>query len=279
MNIRQRRWVRGVGAAAAVVLVTTLTNLYSAGAANAAGVKERVSGTTSGTTQRFLATPETRLLDEFRFRFTNGDHHVRFIGASVSPGSSYLTLGLTDVNGDDRYDYTVGHQRVPGTGIVTGVFSRYCISSCSEAISKPAGDYQFVLMGFALQYIGTLDEEDHHVDEIGVGESNGVLKAWLNDRNNDDLMHAYVRYAWVPRSMLGTIVSSQGTRSDGFGTYSARPGAKVLMGFRFDGTVLDNHVREVGVLLHPNTYEVRFYDDVPSNSGPWTFAIKYAQLK
>jgi hypothetical protein len=272
-------WRRVLGATATVVLVTTLTNVYSAGVANAAGVKERISGTTTGTTKRALANPETRLLDEFRFRYKHGDQHLRYMGAIVREGTSHLQISFSDVNEDNSYDFTVGHQRVSGTGIVTGYLNRFCVSSCSVPIAKPAGDYQFVVMGFLLQYVGVFEEDDHQVDEIGVAESDGVLRAWLNDRNNDDLINAQVRYAWVPRSMLGKIVTSQGTRTDGFGTYPAQPGAKVLMGFRFDQTVLDNHVREIGVLLQPNTFEVRFYDDVPSNSGPWTFAIKYAQLK
>ena len=131
-----------------------------------------VVGTANGTVFPSTTVSGAPLLAAFRYFFIDGDHHIRKIAAMPLPQQSAVEVAFADENGDDRYSYGVAHHWVDPTGITQHSFHGGCAGRCIvQLFTRPPGDFQFVLTGFRVQF----ENGDHHLDELGITESNGFL--------------------------------------------------------------------------------------------------------
>jgi hypothetical protein len=262
-----------------VSIVTVLAaGLVGATVTPANAAVDEASGFAVGTVNRVFNDPGTPLLDHFYYRYTTSDHHIKRVSALPQPGGT-IQVAFHDNNSDDRYFYRVAGERVSSAGIVLGSYQGRCVGQCDRALSRPAGNYVFVLRGFQLAYRGT----DHHIDEIGVREIAGRLHVAFNDKNNDDAFDFLVRYAWVPRARLSTVASVSGSVSQAAGGVVQRAvpaGTKVIRGFRVDypAAGVDHHIRTFGVFTNWNNIAVYYGDKNPYDSGSWQYAVNYAVL-
>jgi len=236
---------------------------------------ETVSGFNYGTIHPAYNAPGLPLLGSFYFRFTGDDHHIRHLSVMPEPSQGTIMLAFHDANWDDEYYYTVEHRRQTATTeIVTGSHSDICKGSCTKPISKPAGDYVFVLRGFRMFYQG----DDHHIDEIGIVEDNGNLSAFMNDKNNDDNIVWYADYAWVPRSFFSTVSRVSGEVTDGGTARVTIPaGTAVIRGWKFNYVHSDHHIKELGVMTKPGAIEVYYGDE--NGDDDMRYAVRYGILK
>lgn len=86
-------------------------------------------------------------------------------------------------------------------------------------------------MGFQLSYSGG---RDHHINQVGFLESNGVLQVTFADKNFDDNILWRVQYAYVPRTLFSMLGESSGIRERGAASRKIASGPTVIRGFIFD---------------------------------------------
>lgn len=276
-------WQRFIGAGVVTLVVAVLgavpaqaRPLQAGGQPIGIAAVEEVSGFGFGSITRTFDQPGTPLVDHFYFRFSDDDHHFGHMSAWPQSNGTIL-VAFQDQNSDDEYFYRVAHQRVSSTGLVLGSFADICLTRCVRTISRPAGDYVFVLTGFRFFYIGG---RDRHFDEIGVIESNGTVTTWLNDRaqDTDDTFTAYISYAWVPRARLSTVSAISGTVENNGGIRrTVTQGNKVIRGFRVDSLNSDRHIRELGIMTNFDNIEVYDSDNTPGGDS-WTYDVRFAVL-
>jgi hypothetical protein len=143
---------------------------------------QSTSGFESGFTDVPYGHSGTQLLRLFYFRYSDTDHHLRAIGISPDqPRAQRLGIIYQDINGDDEYFYNISHDDFARSGISSYTYGDVCRGSCTRAISRPAGDYVFVLRGFYIYFNG----DDHHIDQISIMENSGNLTVAYNDKNDD----------------------------------------------------------------------------------------------
>jgi len=234
---------------------------------------EEVSGFAKGTIHPLYNAPGTPLLDQFYYRFTSDDHHIRHISDQPESAGTVM-VAFHDQNWDDQYFYRVAHQRVPSAGIYYGSFNDVCVGSCTRTVWRPLGNYVFVLRGVRFYFHGT----DHHIDEVGVIENGGRVTTWFNDKNNDDTFITYIDYAWVPQSRFSTVSEISGRVYTNGGTRRLVPvgDKKVIRGFRFDYVYDDHHIKEMGIMTNWNSIDVYYGDK--NGDDDFDYRVKYAIL-
>jgi hypothetical protein len=275
-----RRIVGRSGPAVLAVALLGISNGYAAPAAVPVAV-ERVRGDARGVVTVPFDAPGTPLLEHFFFAYSGADHHLAHL--AVQPQSNdTMMIAFHDENRDDEYSYNIGHERMTAGGIVTRTYTDVCVGSCVDrALTAPPGTgYAFVLRGFRFFFNGS---EDHHIDAIGIRETDGRITTWFNDQNDDDTYWVTVDYAWVPRSLLDVMVSFSGTASrTNTAFHSAVPGPKVLRGFAVDnvasGSDGDNHIVHLGIVPSSEVIAIYYGDWRPSDSADWRYEVRYAVL-
>src|SRR5215204_3619254 len=141
------------------------------------------------------------LLDSFFFQYTRCksftatcfgqvDHHITQI--LIAPyhrneknETDNIRLGFHDVNSDDDYYFNVAHHILEEPSIRTfDTGLDLDVGSATRSIARPtpASDFVFVLVGFQLAFRAV----DHHINEVGILEDDGVLTVHFADRNFDD---------------------------------------------------------------------------------------------
>ncbi|GLZ36046.1 hypothetical protein Lesp02_82330 [Lentzea sp. NBRC 105346] len=241
-----------------------------------------VVGTANGTVFPSTTATGAPLLTAFRYFFIDSDHHIRKIAAVPLPQQSAVEVAFADENGDDRYSYGVAHQWVDPTGITQHSLHGGCAGRCSvQLFTRPPGNFEFVLTGFRV----TFENGDHHLDELGITESGGVLTTVYKDENGDDPFTYDVGYAWVPTTRLAAVDEVGGlVHAKGSVVRDAIQGDKVIRGFFVDNSATggqgkDNHIRDLGVSTGQFNIFVNYGDDNPADSADWRYRVKYAVLR
>jgi len=275
-RLRRRAWL----SATAVLAAAMLTVATTPASADQFGILEleEVSGHGHDTQLVSFNGPGTPLLDEFFYRYTDSDHHLRYLASLPQPGE--LEVDFSDNNGDDEYDFRIAYQRVSPTGISQGSIHNECDGgACSRTISRPDRDVVFVITGFRFSF----DSDDHHIDSIGIIEGDGLLTTWFDDRNDDDDYTVDVSYAWVPRSRFSAVGQISGTAHGELARHAVEArGEKVIRGFRVDnvesGESGDNHIKTFGVVTNSTYIDVLYGDDFAANSADWTYFVEFGAL-
>jgi len=235
-----------------------------------------VSGVGHGTVLPSFGGSGTPLLDQFEYRYSNSDHHLKTVASR--PGAGFIEIAFADSNGDDEYSFRHIYQRV-SFGVSTGSMHNQCGGgACTRTISRPPGDVVFVITGFKFDFGG-----DHHIDSIGIVESNGQLTTWFDDQNNDDDYTVDVDFAWVPRSRLGTLGEVRPpapVHASGTSTVSTVSGNKIIRGFRVNKAASgqDDHIKSFGIRTNSTSINVLYGDQNPADSPDWTYRVQFAVL-
>lgn len=218
------------------------------------------------------------LLNTFYFLMTRGqtvsstiDHHLQQIMFLLDFGPDTLHLGFHDEPDNDTFRYVIAHHAVEGEDIRIGEYGLDIgVGTYSVQLGdRPAGDWVFVLRGFQLSFRGV----DHHINEIGIRETNGTLRVAYSDRNADDTYVFTVQYAWVPAALLDRLGSSSGTSAE-WDRETIPNGRVVLRGFHFDFRPIytaggDHHIKEVGVLGGEGRIDVVYSDKNGDDGFDW----------
>lgn len=206
---------------------------------------------TTGYVVRDYPSTGVPLLSWFNFWYVFGDNHLRQIFAL--PLGDEIHLSFLDNSGSDTIGYSVGHYAV--TNIPWESYQGWCGGlGCVEWIGPHPPDTEFVLIGFSFWFT----DNDHHLRQISIRETNGYLAVMYNDKSYDKPFGYTVEYSWVPRSKVlakgnwgdggkKTIKAQAGTVPDG---------AVVLQSFDVSYISLDHHVQRLAV----SPREVSLYD-------------------
>jgi hypothetical protein len=196
----------------------------------------------------------TPLLSWFDFWYVFPDHHLQTI--SVLPIGDDIELSLRDDDNNDAIGYSVGHFLYPNVSWES--VSERCSSgiSCVTQLSPKPDGSAFVLVGFEVEYLN----DDHHLRQLSIFESDGKLVVWFGDRWFDDDFAFRVDYSWVP----GDRILSQGHWGDGSGngrifapSGELPDGPIAIQGFAASYLDDDHHVGRLAV----SPDEVNLYDD------------------
>lgn len=230
------------------------------------------------------------LLDSFDFQFTKNqnlrssvDHHLTQILVAPDFGTrGKLRLGFHDKNSDDEYFFRVSHYSVTDLRIQQVTRNLDICSDrgkCTVNLSKPEGDFVFVLVGFQLSFRGT----DHHIDEVGILEDDGNLTVFFNDKNDDDIFIWSIQFAWVPRNLFSELGESSGTRERRGATRTIHRGRSVISGFKLNfephfTSGGDHHIRAISVLTPDDGRVEVLYADKNGDDG-FDWQVKWAILR
>ena len=190
-----------------------------------------------------------QLLQGFRFRYSNGDHHLRHIEVMPGdfPNNTELTLAYEDQNGDDPYEYQVQFRDASPSGIYTSaVGAQNCLGRCTIAATKPSGDMVFVLRGFDISYAGG---NDNHLKQLQIEEQNGIITVVFADQDassSADYFNVTVSYAYVHPSLVRSSGYVSG-RGPGSQSSAIEAGSAVLRGFSVMYVSDDHHVDQLGI--------------------------------
>jgi len=246
-------------------------------------VAQTVEGFGKGLEDRDYPHTGALLLDSFDFQFTKNrnlssqvDHHLTQILVAPDFGTqNKMRLGYHDKNSDDEYFYRISHHtstdaRIRRDSRSLDICDR---NKCTVRLSRPAGDFVFVLVGFQLSFRGT----DHHIDEVGVMENNGELTVFFNDKNDDDVFIWSVQFAWVPRDLVSQLGESSGANERKGASRTINRGTSVVRGFKFNFRSDDHHIRAVSVLTPDGRVEVLYTDKNGDDRFDWQ--VRWALLR
>jgi hypothetical protein len=227
------------------------------------------------------------LLQSFYFKFIDEDHHygAMEVEADVNPYNSKVALGLMDKDRDDEFSFNV--DLLPYIGEIAGgnrvkQSGRGRITFPLDVRPPPRlADAVFVITSFGLAY----DDDDHHIDEIGIEEKDGQVTVALNDENDDDLFTVWLSYVYIPRSSFSDLGERSGS-ARGEATAEiilpVQPGLFVIRGFHFDFNSGDRHVKEIGAGLTRGVQQpdgrwksdlhVYYGDQTPDDLFTWNVA-------
>jgi len=239
-------------------------------------LEEEFSG--GGVVERDFPLTGVPLLGSFYFQYTSGrnlstqlDHHVQTV--LVLPGfpdQGKIELGMTENGNDADYYFKVRHFLADNSRIRR--FSRGLDigqgRNIEIPIERPTGNFIFVLSGFQLSYRG----DDHHIDEIGITESDGKVRVRLNDKNDDDSFVFRLFYAYVPRDLIAQLGTARGDGDSDAGGGASMPipaGTAVIRGFNMDFRSTDHHIRNIGVVTDNRKVEVFFGDKNGDDTYDW----------
>lgn len=190
-----------------------------------------------------------QLLQGFRFRFTNSDHHLRHIAVVPGeyPNTQELTLAYEDQNGDDPYEYDVQFRDQSPSGVYTSVVSaQNCLGSCTFAAPRPGGDMVFVLRGFNISYGGS---DDNHLKKLLIEEHSGSISVVFGDADassSSDYFNVSISYAYLHPSLIRSS-GHVGGRGPGSQSSAIDSGVAVLRGFSMEYVSDDHHVDQLGI--------------------------------
>lgn len=246
--------------------------LASALVANVASAESAAGNSTGGFTYPTYNAPGVALLDSFYFRFDSSDHHLSSL--AVKPESGNITLAFADGNNDDDYYYSVEHKRRSDAGIITGSFVDFGNGNSLYPLTAPPG-YTFALRGFRFQY----RNGDHHMNTVGILKEAAGVRTYFSDEGVDDPYTVYVDYAWLPTSAMvettGVITGSDS--GNGVGRTVSNASRSIITGFKLDYSSSDHHIREIGVLTKPSTFEMYYGDEGLDDN--FTYQVNYAVLR
>jgi hypothetical protein len=215
-----------------------------------------------GSTVRDFPHTGVPLLDTFYFRFTSADHHLAMITVDPDRPAGKVSLTYRDKNGDDDYYYKIAHRIVADARVQK--FSRstdICSeSTCTVPLSKPAGDFVFVLIGFSFRFTGA---RDHHINQVRILEANGDLQVQFRDKNGSPppIFLWDIQFAYVPRDLFVTLGTSSGNGDRGGAGRDIAAGPSVIRGFSFDFQSDDHHLKDIGVTTPDHGRVEVFYGD------------------
>ncbi len=202
------------------------------------------------------------LLDTFYFRFTSKDHHISVI--TVDPDRPAGSIGLTyrDNNADDDYYFKIAHRIIEDSRVQKFTRSTdLCTNiTCTVPLSKPAGDFVFVLIGFSFRFTGG---RDHHINQVRILESDGNLQVRFRDKHGSPppIFLWDIQFAYVPRDLFVELGTSSGNDDQGGARRNIAAGRSVIRGFSFDFQSEDHHLRDIGVSTPDDGRIEVFYGD------------------
>lgn len=255
-----------------IVAGLALTAMY---AFSATALAQSVEGRSNGGHETFNYSPNqgAKLLQQFWFRYTSKDHHIRAIKVRPDrPSFGHIEFQFSDHNNDDDYDFLIHH-----TGYYGSIFRNTTLQfadkgSATRTIARPTNmtDPIFVIKGFNIFYHG----DDHHIDQFKIRESNGLLTVAFNDKNNDDTFWWQVEYAYLPRTAFSEVSSRSGYARESI-RLDIASGSAVIRGFDFNFTSKDHHIKEVGVVPRGNGFLDIFYGD-KNGDDEFYYRVDYA---
>jgi hypothetical protein len=244
------------------------------------------------------APGEVQLLTGFDLRYTNGDHHIKTIGAMPRSGGSYdIAFEDRDFNDPMAYQVGVSYAQLPGT-IVPPNLNKTCGGgSCTFALQPPPStDYVFVLRGFRLSFLP--DDPsfpfpgncsfycDHHISDVGIVPGNGNVTVSYADDNRDDDYSVEIAYAYVPRTLRAGAATRVGeVTGSGVGKRTVDIAAtRAITGFRIrylpfpsptNPYIPDTHLLRFGYVLSSTGTTAYFGDENPETLI-WKYELSYA---
>ncbi|OJY30541.1 MAG: hypothetical protein BGO98_27925 [Myxococcales bacterium 68-20] len=135
------------------------------------------------------------VLNGFHFRFTNGDHELQRIWATVSSPSS-ARISFRDKNADDNYKAGLTWINVKGAGARGEVFA---VGGGQFEIPLPTprpANHRLVLSGFELNFAS--DDEDIRMIGVWLDESRHVARVSFMNWIGDTSIGGQLGNAWVP---------------------------------------------------------------------------------
>jgi hypothetical protein len=261
------------------LIISVLAALLCGSVLQTTSTAQNLQGTVSngGFVRRTIPLNGEPILQSYYFRFTNGDHHFKAVGVEPRvPSITQATLGFADHNSDDPYFYNITFARYFGS-IVRGSTTEFGRGGrITFPVNAPAdrANFAFVIRGFYVQYRG----DDHHIQELGIQESNGRVTVALNDHNDDDPFQIDLQYAYLPRTAFSELSLRSGVNARGGERTTVSRGVGLIRGFHFNFTNDDHHIKELGVLLNgAGRLEVYFGDD--NGDDPFNWNVAYGILK
>jgi hypothetical protein len=218
--------------------------------------------------------------------FGQVDHHItQILIAPNRPNdkgeTDNIRLGFHDANSDDDYFFSVAHRILNEPSIRmfdTGLVLDFGSTTRVLQTPTPVSDFVFVLVGFQLAFRPV----DHHINEVGILEENGVLTVTFADQNFDDAFQFRIQYAYVPRNMFSTLGQFSRKKQRSFDRVPIEPGNSVIRGFRFDfkpyfTSGQDHHIKQIGVVTSSGRVDGAYADRNDDDGFDWDF--RYGILK
>jgi hypothetical protein len=140
------------------------------------------------------STNDPLALQSFSFRFENGDHKIRSIGAMPTAGDAEVTF--SDVDGKDPYKVSASWLAIPGARPL-GAQKWGCVGTCTLAIERPRAGEVFVLSGFNIMQNPARDSNVRTI-AIRPKPESGAVEVVLSDNGNALKYDVRLGYAYVP---------------------------------------------------------------------------------
>ena len=180
-------------------------------------------------------------------------------------------------NSDDPYFYNITFARYFGS-IVRGSTTEFGRGGrITFPVNAPAdrANFAFVIRGFYVQYRG----DDHHIQELGIQESNGRVTVALNDHNDDDPFQIDLQYAYLPRTAFSESPQLEvGREREGRRKDHCFARRRLDSRISFQLHERRSPYQEFGVLLNgAGRLEVYFGDD--NGDDPFNWNVAYGILK
>jgi hypothetical protein len=236
-----------------------------------------------GLTERDFSHTGVPLLHTFFFQYTNPDHHIAMITIDPDTLPGQIRLAYQDENGDDDYFFKTAHRIVDNPRVQRFTRSTDICSeeTCTVSLSKPVGDFVFVLIGFSFRFTGN---RDNHIKRVRILESDGNLEVQFRDRHSSPppIFLWDVQFAYVPQDLFATLGSSSGNGDRGGARRDIPAGPKVIRGFSFNFEHDDHHLRDIGVAMQDvrsdgvGRVEV-FYED-ENGDDPFDWVVDWGIL-
>lgn len=156
------------------------------------GYEAIASGRCRGTCSSRIARPSYAtgwkfVVVGFRFEYVNSDHHIDEL--TLLEHDAHLTVGLSDRNDDDYFDWQVRYAYIPATEFSVPEASGYDFAFFGSGYDDIAAGSKPVIEGFDFELWGSPGPADMHLRALGLDlPGNGTADLWFGDRNpeNDD---------------------------------------------------------------------------------------------
>jgi hypothetical protein len=220
------------------------------------------------------------VLQTFKFRFLNEDHHLDHVRLLEEGGSARALFG--DASPQDPWELTADYLEL--AGIETMKKDMDCLSRegfCDIDLGHDVvnGEFRFALVGFEFQRINGRD--DHHIKAIGILPIDNRLRVTFHDDSpGDDQFKCIVQYKLVPFNRESgfpvRLFKSGGNSRRIEEALGGDPDDRVLSGFQFNYTHGgDAHVLALGVDVASGT--VSFQDNDTAEGISWD--VTYLHLE
>ncbi|MEV0096009.1 hypothetical protein [Streptomyces sp. NPDC050738] len=244
-------------------------------AAAVSNIEEAISD--GGPVVRNFPTPGAPLLNTFYFQYSGDDHHVQQVIALPDfPENGKIEIGMNDEGRQADYFFKVGHYI--GHDSRFRQFSRSLDLGVTRQATfeggRPSASMIFVLSGFQLAFRGA----DHHLDEIGIFESDGTVTVRLNDRNDDDTFVFRVSYCYASRDLFSSVGLARGSNAKGGARKPIPDGQAVIRGFNMNFRSKDHHIRDLGAVLPGDGRAEVYFEDKNGDDG-FDWSLGWAVLR